>query len=75
MRTAIQEQKLGKIDWDAEWNEEVDRRKQGQLPNEKAYLVEIEMRIKDRYGVTSIDGADLRRFKAALYRGDLERPT
>ena len=63
-------QKLGRIDWDAEWNEEVARRERGQLPNEKAYLREIEKRIKERYGVTSMDGGDLRRFKAALYRGD-----
>jgi hypothetical protein len=52
----------------------VGRRERGQLPNEKAYLREIEMRIEERYGVTSIDGADLRRFKAALYRGDIQRP-
>ena len=29
----------------------------GQLPNEKAYLRELETRIKERYGVTSVDGA------------------
>jgi hypothetical protein len=71
---AIQEQKLGRIDWDAEWNEDVARRQQGQLPNKKGYMRELETRIKGRYGVTSVDEGDLRRFKAALYRGDLERP-
>ena len=74
LRVAIQEQKLGRIDWDALWNEDVSRREKGQLPNEKAYVRELETRIKARYGVTSVDGGDLRRFKVALYRGDLERP-
>src|SRR5262245_1154446 len=62
------------IDWDAEWREDVDRREKGQLPNEKAYVRELEKRLKERYGVTSVDGGDLRRFKVALYRGDSERP-
>jgi hypothetical protein len=74
LRTATPEQKLGRIDWDALWNEDVSRREKGQLPNEKAYVRELETRIKERYGVTSVDGGDLRRFKVALYRGDLERP-
>jgi hypothetical protein len=74
VRGAIQEQKLGRIDWDAEWNEEVARREQGQLPNPKGYLREFENRLEERYGVTNVDGGDLRRFKAALYRGDLVRP-
>jgi hypothetical protein len=71
---AIQEQKLGRVDWDTEWNEDVARREQGQLPTEKGYLPLLETRIKERYGVTNVDGGDLRRFKAALYRGDLARP-
>jgi hypothetical protein len=74
VRAAIQQPKLGAIDWDAEWNEDVARREKGQLPNEKAYVRELETRIKGRYSVTSVDGGDLRRFKAALYRGDLVRP-
>jgi hypothetical protein len=74
VRGAIQEQKLGRIDWDAEWNEEVARREQGQLPNPKGYLREFENRLEERYGVTNVDGPDLRRFKAALYRGDFTRP-
>ena len=74
LRTGPPEQKLGRIDWDALWNEDVSRREKGQLPNEKAYVRELETRIKERYGVTSVDGGDLRRFKVALYRGDLERP-
>jgi hypothetical protein len=52
----------------------VARRQQDQLPNKKGYLRELETRIKERYGVTSVDGGDLRRFKAALYRGDAVRP-
>ena len=74
VRAAIQPLKLGAIDWDAEWNEDVARREKDQLPNEKAYVRELETRIKGRYGVTSVDGGDLRRFKAALYRGDPVRP-
>jgi hypothetical protein len=72
--SAIQVQKLGRVDWDAEWNEDAARRDQGQLPVKKGYLPELEKRIEDRYGVKKVDGGDLRRFKAALYRGDLERP-
>jgi hypothetical protein len=74
VRAAIQEQRLGRIDWDAEWNEDVARREKGQLPNKRGYLRELETRIQERYGVTSVDGGDLRRFKAALYRGDVVRP-
>jgi len=70
----VQARKLGAIDWDAEWNEDVARREKDQLPNEKAYVGELERRIKGRYGVTSVDGGDLRQFKAALYRGDPVRP-
>ena len=53
LRTATPEQKLGRIDWDALWNEDVSRREKGQLPNEKAYVRESETRIKERYGVTA----------------------
>lgn len=74
VQAAVQPQKLGRIDWDAEWNEDVARREQGQLPNPKGYLREFENRLEERYGVTNVDGSDLRRFKAALYRGDLTRP-
>jgi len=72
VQAAIQQSKP--IDWDAEWSEDVARREKGQLPNEKAYVRKLETRIKERYGVTSVDGGDLRRFKVALYRGDSERP-
>jgi hypothetical protein len=74
VQAAFQQQKLGTIDWDAEWNEDMVRRERGQLPNKKAYLNEVETRIKQRYGVSSVDGGDLRRFRAALYRGDVVRP-
>jgi hypothetical protein len=74
VRAAIQQPKLGAIDWEAEWNEDVARREKGELPNKKGYLRELETRIQERYGVTSMDGGDLRRFRAALYRGDLVRP-
>jgi hypothetical protein len=74
VQAAIQQPKLGAIDWDTEWNEDVARREKDQLPNEKAYVGELETRIKERYGVTSVDGGDLRRFKAALYQGNLQRP-
>lgn len=74
VRAAIQAKKLGRIDWDAEWNEDVARRSKGRLPNEKDYIGELETRIIERYGVKTVDGGDLRRFKAALYRGDLVRP-
>ena len=74
LRAAVQERKLGTIDWDAEWNEDVARREKGQLPNKRGYLRELETRIQERYGVFSVDGGDLRRFRAALYRGDVVRP-
>ena len=74
LRAAVQEQKLGTIDWDAEWSEDVARREKGQLPNKRGYLRELETRIQERYGVYSVDGGDLRRFRAALYRGDVVRP-
>jgi hypothetical protein len=74
LRAAIQEQKLGRIDWDDWWKYEIARRQQGLLPNKKDYLREAAPRIEERYGVTSVDGGDLRRFKVALYRGDSERP-
>ena len=74
VRAAIQEQKLGRIDWDDWWKHEDDRRQQGLLPDEKAYLREAELLIKERYGVTTVPPSELRRIKAALYRGDSERP-
>jgi len=74
VRAAIQAKKLGRIDWDAEWNEDVARRSKGQLPNKKDYIGELETRIIERYGVKTVDGGDLRRFKAALYRGEPIRP-
>jgi hypothetical protein len=74
LRAAIQAKKLGRIDWDAEWNEDVARRSKRQLPIEKDYIGELETRITERYGVKTVDGGDLRRFKAALYRGDPVRP-
>ena len=74
VRSAIQQPKLGAIDWDAEWIEDAARREKGQLPNKRGYLRELETRIQERYGVSSVDGGDLRRFKAALYRGDVVRP-
>jgi hypothetical protein len=74
VQEAFQQQKLGRIDWDAEWSEDVARREKGQLPNKKGYLRELEMRIQERYVVSSVDGGDLNRFRAALYRGDVVRP-
>jgi hypothetical protein len=70
----IPERKLGRIDWDDWWKHETARREQGSLPNEKGYSRQTAPLIIARYGVTSVDGGDLRRFKVALYRGDLERP-
>jgi hypothetical protein len=71
---AIQKQKLGRIDWDDWWKHEADRRQRGLLPDEKAYLGEAEALIKELYGVTTTPATELRRIKAALYRGDSERP-
>jgi hypothetical protein len=72
--SAIQIQKLGRIDWNDWWIHEVDRRQKSQLPNKKAYLGEAEPLVKDRYGVTALPLSELRRISAALYRGDSERP-
>jgi len=74
LRAAIQEQKLGRIDWDDWWEDEIARRQQSLLPDKKAYLRGAEALIKDRYGVTAVPPSELRRLKAALYRGDSERP-
>jgi hypothetical protein len=74
VRAAVQEQKLGKIDWDDWWRHEVPRRQQNLLPDKKAYLREAEALIKERYGVNAVPPSELRRIKAALYRGDSERP-
>src|SRR5262249_13666134 len=74
VRAAIQEQKLGRIDWDDWWKHENGGRQHGLLPNKKDYLGEAEPLIKARYGVTTVPPSELRRIKAALYRGDSERP-
>ena len=74
VRAAIPEQKLGRIDWDDLWKHETARREQDSLPNKKDYSRQTVPLIIERYGVASVDGGDLRRFKVALYRGDLERP-
>jgi hypothetical protein len=74
LRTAAPERKLGKIDWDDWWKHEEARKQQGLLPNKKAYLAEAEQFIKERYGVRTVPLSELRRYKAALYRGDSQRP-
>lgn len=74
VRAAIQKQKLGRIDWDDWWKHEDGRRQQGLLPDKKAYLGEAQALIKERYNVTTTPATELRRIKAALYRGDLMRP-
>jgi hypothetical protein len=74
VRAAIPERKLGRIDWDDWWEHEEPRRQQNQLPSSKSYLAEAEPLIKERYGVTNVPPSELRRIKAALYRGDSERP-
>jgi hypothetical protein len=74
VRAAIQKQKLGRIDWDDWWKHEADRRERGLLPDEKAYLGEAEALIMDLCGVTTTPTTEVRRIKAALYRGDSERP-
>ena len=74
VRAAIPEQKLGRIDWDDLWKHETARREQDSLPNEKDYSRQTAPLIIERYGVTRVDEGDIRRFKVALYRGDLERP-
>jgi hypothetical protein len=68
------EQQPGRIDWDDWWNYEIDRRGKGLLPNKMDCLIEAESLIKKRYGVTTVPESELRRLKAALYRGDTERP-
>ena len=70
LQAAIQEQKPGRIDWDDLWKHETARREQDSLPNKKDYSRQTVPLIIERYGVTSVDGGDLRRFKVALYRGD-----
>jgi hypothetical protein len=74
MEAAIPEQKPGRIDWDDWWKHEIVRRQQDLLPNEKDYLRQAEPLIMDRYRVPTVPSSELRRTKAALYRGDLERP-
>jgi hypothetical protein len=73
LRTAAPERKLRRIDWDDWWKHETVRREQGSLPNEKDYLRQAEALMMDRYGAT-VPSSELRRTKAALYRGDSERP-
>ena len=73
-RTAAPVRKLGRIDWDDWWKHEEARKQQGLHPNKKAYLGEAEQLIKERYGVTTVPLSELRRIKAALYRGDSQRP-
>jgi hypothetical protein len=73
LRAAIPEQKPGRIDWDDWWEHETTLREQGSLPKKKNYLREAEARIEDRYG-TTVPLTELRRLKAALYRGDSARP-
>jgi hypothetical protein len=34
----------------------------------------VELLIKERYGVKTVSPSELRRMKAALFRGDSERP-
>ena len=74
LRAAIPEQKPGRIDWDDWWKHEIARRQQNLLPNEKDYLRKAEPLMMDRYGAPTVPSSELRRTKAALYRGDLERP-
>jgi hypothetical protein len=66
--------KPGVIDWEDFWRHEVGRRERDELPPEKSYLSDAEALIKERYGVTHVPESTLRRLKAALYRGDVERP-
>jgi len=73
LRAAIEEEKLGRIDWDDWWKDEIARRQQSLLPDKKAYLREAEALIKERYGVNAVPPSELRRLKAALYRGDSQR--
>jgi len=47
---------------------------EGRDTDKKAYLRGAEALIKERYGVTAVPPSELRRLKAALYRGDSERP-
>jgi hypothetical protein len=74
IRAAIPERKSKRIDWDDWWTQEIARREQELLPKEKDYLGEAEPLIKERYGVATVPQSELRRMKAALYRGDAERP-
>jgi hypothetical protein len=73
-RPAIQEPKLGVIDWDDWWDHECERRERNELPPKKAYLDQAKALIRTRYQVTHVPETVLKRIKAALYRGDPERP-
>jgi hypothetical protein len=75
LRAPVPEPQLRKrIDREDWWKHEIARRQQDSLPNKKDYLREAEALIKERYGVTAVPPSELRRIKAALYRGDPERP-
>jgi hypothetical protein len=69
-----EEIKPGVIDWNDWWQHEVGRRERRELPPEKSYHSDATALIKKRYGVTHVPESGLRRLKAALYRGDVERP-
>jgi hypothetical protein len=64
----------GRIDWDDWWDHECDRRARGLLPLKKHYFEEAEQLIKNRYDVKSVPASELRRLRAALYRGHQQRP-
>jgi hypothetical protein len=66
--------KQGKVDWGDWWRHETARRDLGLLPDAKRYFGEAELMIKERYGVKTVPDSGLRRLKAALYRGDKQRP-
>jgi hypothetical protein len=53
---------------------EKGRREGGKLPDKKAYLRQAVDLIKELYGRVTVSESGLRLFKAALYRGDTERP-
>jgi hypothetical protein len=71
---AVQGRKPGVVDWDTEWADHVALRERNQLPPRKGYTRILEDNIKQRWGVARVDGSELRRFIAALYRRDADRP-
>jgi hypothetical protein len=62
-----------KDDW---WKHEVGRRKRAELPLQRVYIRQAVPMIMELYGVKedAISPSELRRMKAALYRGDDDRP-